>query len=47
VTAPPARLADLRAAEDDLREAGVIASITWEPAGGGADSEVEVEVQLA
>ncbi len=47
VTAPTARLAGLQAAEDDLREAGVIASINWEPAGNPAESGVAIEVEFA
>jgi valyl-tRNA synthetase len=47
VTAAGSSLPGLRAAEDDLREAGVIASITWQAAGEPAEAGVDVLVQLA
>ncbi len=44
VTATPARLSLLRAAADDLREAGVIASLTWEVEEGATEPGIEVKL---
>jgi valyl-tRNA synthetase len=47
VTAAESRLTSLRTAEDDLREAGVIASISWHVAADPGEDGVDVTVQLA
>jgi valyl-tRNA synthetase len=47
VTAAESRLVALRAAEDDLREAGVIGSIGWDPAADPEETRIDVKVELA